>query len=93
MKRGIRRLAETYGKTGYHETITIFWLKVVKDFFDHKYAASSLAEIANQLANRFADKAVIGDYYSSDLLNSAQAKAEWVEPDLKTLVLSRGSRD
>ncbi len=93
MKRGIRRLAETYGKTGYHETITIFWLKVVKDFFDHKYAASSLAEIANQLANRFADKAVIGDYYSSDLLNSAQAKAEWVEPDLKALVLSRGSRD
>src|SRR5439155_247476 len=29
---GIRRLAETYGKTGYHETITLFWLRVVSNF-------------------------------------------------------------
>jgi len=93
MKRGIRRLAETYGKTGYHETITIFWLKVVKDFFDQKHAGTSLAEIANQLANRYADKAVIGDYYSSGVLNSARAKAAWVEPDLKSLDFSRGSEN
>ncbi len=89
MKLGIRRLAETYGKTGYHETITIFWLKVVKEFFDHHHAAASLAEIANQLANRYADKTVISDYYSSGVIDSAQAKAEWVEPDLKPLDFSR----
>src|ERR1051325_1188905 len=32
MRRGIQKLAASYGKMGYHETITLFWLMMVRDF-------------------------------------------------------------
>lgn len=90
MKDGIRRLATTYGKTGYHETITVFWLSVVRDFLADAATVGSVALLANQLIDRCVDKDLIRDYYSSELLASARAKAEWVEPDLKPLGLLRG---
>ena len=77
---GIRRLAETYGKTGYHETITLFWLRVVSCFIaerDHL----TLPELANTVIEHCVDKDLISRHYSPDLLASAKAKAEWVEPD------------
>jgi hypothetical protein len=82
MTLGIRRLAETYGKTGYHETITLFWLKMVSEFLVRN-KRSSLAVTANQLIESHDNKELIFDYYSSELVSSARAKAEWVEPDLK----------
>jgi hypothetical protein len=80
---GIRRLAETYGKTGYHETITLFWLRIVADFAVGSGDDPRLATTANQLIDLFDDKNLIYEYYSRELLESARAKAEWVEPDLK----------
>lgn len=85
MTGGIRRLAETYGKTGYHETITLFWLRTVANFAAHSDRHLSLAATANRLIETYNDKELIGEYYSPDLLESANAKAEWVEPDLKKL--------
>ena len=81
---GIRRLAETYGKTGYHETITLFWLRVVAAFAD-EHGTLTLPALANALIDECADKNFIGRHYSADLLASAKAKAEWVEPDLQPL--------
>src|SRR6185503_13408759 len=86
MTNGIRRLAETYGKTGYHETITLFWLRIVSDFSAKAGDQSSLTSIANSLNELCNDKNLIFEYYSKELLESARAKAEWVEPDLKKLV-------
>ena len=85
MTSGIRRLAETYGKTGYHETITLFWLRVVSDFAAKIDRESSLANTANRLIDLHDDKNLIGEYYSAELLASSRAKAQWVEPDLKKL--------
>jgi len=85
MTNGIRRLAETYGKTGYHETITLFWLRIVSDFSAKAGDQSSLTSIANSLNELCNDKNLIFEYYSKELLESARAKAEWVEPDLKKL--------
>jgi hypothetical protein len=85
MTSGIRRLAEVYGKSGYHETITLFWLRIVSDFAARAAAGASLAAIANQLINYSDNKNFIFDYYSAELLDSPRAKAEWVEPDLKKL--------
>jgi hypothetical protein len=77
-------LAETYGKTGYHETITLFWLRIVSNFAAEQ-KEESLAATANALIDKYDDKDFIRQYYSEDLLASAKAKAEWVEPDLKPL--------
>ena len=85
MTGGIRRLAEAYGKSGYHETITLFWLRIVSDFAAQANAGTPLASIANQLIACCDNKNLILDYYSTELLESARAKSEWVEPDLKKL--------
>jgi hypothetical protein len=81
---GIRRLAETYGKSGYHETITLFWLRVVACFVADRENLT-LPELANTLIDHCVEKNLISRHYSADLLASAKAKAEWVEPDLKPL--------
>jgi len=82
--RGIRRLAESYGKTGYHETITLFWLRVVACFVA-KRENLRLPELANALIQHCVDKDLIGRHYSANLLATPKAKAEWVEPDLDPL--------
>ena len=83
MKGGIRRLAATYGKMGYGETVTVFWLKIVQGFFASADPADSLATRANKLIDKYGNPKLIFDYYSADLLASPEAKAAWVEPDLK----------
>lgn len=82
---GIRRLAETYGKSGYHQTITQFWLAMVRNFVAERRSTSSLAATANALIENYHDKELIRQFYSENLLGSAKAKAEWVEPDLRPL--------
>jgi hypothetical protein len=85
MRQGIQRLAAAYGKTGYHETITLFWLKVVHDFYAAAQTDQALFEIANKLASKYGNKNLIADYYSEERIASAEAKHGWVEPDLKAL--------
>ena len=85
MKRGIQRLAASYGKTGYHETITEFWLRVVRAFLPDGERPESIAVVANQLIEKFADKNLILNYFSAELLASPEARSNWVEPDVKRL--------
>ena len=85
MTTGIRRLAETYGKMGYHETITLFWLRIVANFVAEHRGKDSLAATAKALIERCNDKDLIQQFYSAELLATDKAKAEWVEPDLKGL--------
>jgi len=84
VRTGIQNLAAAYGKTGYHETITLFWLAIVRKFFARSHS-HSIAELANKLAAECADKNLIRDYYSEDVLTSDKAKNGWVAPDLKPL--------
>jgi hypothetical protein len=85
MTTGIRRLAEAYGKMGYHETITLFWLRMVANFVAEHRRKTSLTAIANALIDSCNDKDLIGQFYSAELLATDKAKAEWIEPDLKAL--------
>ena len=89
MRGGIQRLAAAYGKTGYHETITIFWLKVVHDFLLKADSRATIFELANEVASKYGQKNVIAEYYSDEILASVKAKNDWVEPDLKSLELNR----
>src|SRR6516162_5684572 len=47
MRDGIKKLAAAYGKDGYHETITLFWLVVVR-----RFAAANSKDSITELANR-----------------------------------------
>ena len=88
MRSGIKKLAAAYGKMGYHETITLFWLEMVRRFVAEARGEESIVSLANRLAEEFVDKNVINEYYSAELISSAKAKAKWVAPDLKPLELS-----
>ena len=85
MRNRIQKLAAAYGKMGYHETITIFWLRMVRDFLSHAPKDEPRSAVANRLIEKYANKDLISDYYSAELLNSNKAKHEWIEPDLKPL--------
>src|SRR5688572_21618498 len=64
----------------YHETITLFWMRVVDEFNASKNGAS-LLEKANEVAYKW-DKDYPLKFYSRELLFSDEARAGFVEPDL-----------
>ena len=84
MRAGIKKLAAAYGKDGYHETITLFWLMVVREFVAN-HPAGSNCDLVNRLIADCTGKNLIGGYYSEALLATVEAKQGWLEPDLKPL--------
>jgi len=87
LRAGIRKLAAAYGKTGYHETITLFWLMVVREFVSKASTTESICKLANRLMTSCTGKDLVNEYYSKELIASPEAKHRWVEPDLKPLSL------
>lgn len=81
MRESLLRFTAHYGLKGYHETITRFWMMLVDQRLDR---ALCLERSVQRLQQELSDKNLIYQYYSKDTLNSAQAKARWVEPDLKS---------
>ena len=70
---------------GYHETLTLFWLRVVRSFLEGgRNEARSLVSLANELAAG-ADSGLPLRHYTRARLFSPEARAGWVEPDLKPL--------
>jgi hypothetical protein len=89
-RRGILRYNEASGisntpASGYHETLTLFWLHTVRRFLDaRRDDASDVDKLADELATS-ADKNLPLDFYTRERLMSPEARAAWVEPDLKPL--------
>jgi hypothetical protein len=85
MREGLRRFAAHHHSNLYHETITLFWLRFVRDFIARAGRDHPPHELANRLAAAPPDKGLIFDYYSQERLSSDEAKTSWIEPDLKPL--------
>jgi hypothetical protein len=69
---------------GYHETMTVAWMKLMHFTLQQHGPAASADEFLDaqeQLLNRKA----LRFFYSRERLISWQAKAEWLEPDLTPL--------
>ncbi len=69
----------------YNETLTLFWLKLVRHFLVHTDASRPLAERANELIATHTNSKLPFEYYSRELIESPEAKHSWVEPDLRPL--------
>ena len=90
IRDGIRRYNKTHGieqtKTGgYHETITLFYIRVIRKFLSTANPDCTLMMLANSLINTCGDKNLPLEYYSRERLMSGQARTRWLEPDLKPL--------
>ena len=70
---------------GYHETITLFYIRVIGRFLSAASLDCTLAALANSLINACGDKNLPLDYYSRERLMSWDARTGWLEPDIKAL--------
>jgi hypothetical protein len=90
VRRGIKRYNAAHGIVttptgGYHETLTLFWLRHVRAFLEGgRNEGRSLVALANDLVAT-SDKNFPLEYYTRERLFSPEARAGWIEPDLKLL--------
>ena len=72
--------------SGYHETITVFWLWVIKKYLEVSKSKAFNSETIECLLNsEFADSKFPLVYYTKEHLMSVQARQNWIEPDLRKL--------
>jgi hypothetical protein len=89
LRDGIRRLNVALGgknteDAGYHETLTLFWLRAVRTFI--KDSAGAPDEMLERLVEAYGERRDLWrDYYSFDVVRSREARARWVPPDLRPL--------
>ncbi len=71
--------------SGYHETLTRFWLRMVAGFLRERQPGTSL-EAARLAVAAFGEKrALHAEYYSGDVVKDCEARLGWREPDLQAL--------
>ncbi len=89
IRGGIQRYNRTQSKpdrpsTGYHETITLFWIRMLGEYLS-RAGHKDLVSLTNGLLDSWAHKDLLCEYYSNEALFSEKARVEWVPPDLKSL--------
>lgn len=76
---------ENTPEKGYHETLTIFWNKVLSRYVDF-YQKKTLEQLSKSfLESEWSSKELPFKYYRRDTLFSLKARATWVEPDVMKL--------
>jgi hypothetical protein len=81
IRKGIQKYNASVGiqntpNSGYHETITLFWIQVLQNY---------LSEVDVENFIQKLDKNLLLQYYTRDLLMSIEARVNWVEPDLQRI--------
>ncbi|MEO7651372.1 MAG: hypothetical protein ABIZ80_12980 [Bryobacteraceae bacterium] len=87
LREGIRHYNECVGTPntdtgGYHETLTIFWARVVARFLARTPAELSVDEKARVVVNEYSNRRDLWkDYYAFQVPKSVHARRRWMEPD------------
>jgi len=70
---------------GYHETITITWIKLLNRLL-RESGTMKRAAFARLAVERFSgDREIFRRYYAFDLVKSVEARRTWIPPDLHPL--------
>ena len=87
MRRGIVHYNQCVGTvnsdhSGYHETITLFWLAIVKarlrELADGMPRVEAVRVLVTELAPQ---RDLFREYYSFDVVRSVEARKSWIAPD------------
>jgi hypothetical protein len=87
LRSGIVRLNEACGienseASGYHETVTRAYVLLIAEFLSQCPQAMPLEQrVERLLLSPLAEKKLLLEWFSRELLLSPRARAEWVEPD------------
>ena len=69
--------------SGYHETLTVFWLAIVRGFAQ-RAVVEAIDDLAALLVAEYETRQTLWrEYYSFDVVKSPEARRNWVEPDLR----------
>ena len=96
MRLGIRHYNHCVGTantdhSGYHETLTVFWMAIVKACLDRLPDGTPRLEAVQAVVEELGPRRdLFKEYYGFDVVKSAEARRRWVEPDVKAITLDRG---
>ncbi|HBL00170.1 MAG TPA: hypothetical protein DD001_24050 [Microcoleaceae bacterium UBA10368] len=90
LRNGIKRYnsaqgIETTKDGGYHETLTLFWVGIIRRYLAQESRNRSMVSLANGLIAKYASCTLPFSYYTRDRLMSWEARINWVEPDLRAI--------
>jgi len=85
MRAGLHRLLAHHGLQAYNETITLFWMKLLRHFLDASAPGRPPLELTNEAIARLGSMRFVFSHFSKQLVFSEQARQSWVEPDLLPL--------
>ena len=90
IRDGIQRYNEACGVLqtptgGYHETITLFYIAVIRRLLRSATPDDSLVSLAARVIDECGDRTLPLTYFTRERLMSWEARTCWVEPDLKSL--------
>lgn len=72
--------------SGYHESLTVFWIKLVAAHLAGLDAAMSRVDKVRSVVETFAPRRdIFREYWSFDVVKSVEARRSWVPPDLRSL--------
>src|ERR1041385_8585835 len=82
MRRSLECFIQRHNQTGYHETLTVFWMRLLAHLAVARYPEMPLWQRANAVIASHGTKWPVEAHYSKDLVSSSNARQTWVEPDL-----------
>ena len=97
VRNGIKRYnsvqgIETTKNGGYHETLTLFWVRTIRRYLADESRNRSMVNLANGLIAKYADRTLPFRYYTRSRLMSWEARINWVEPDKRAIDLEQVSQ-
>ena len=83
MRAGLQHFLTRHGKTeGYHETLTLFWMRLLDYVSREEYAGLPLWERVNAIVAKYGESWPVKAHFSRGITASTEARQRWVAPDL-----------
>jgi len=85
MRKGLQSLSDRHNATGYHETLTRFWMRLLDHLTQARYSHLPLYERVNAVIESHGSMSPVFAHYRNGTVFSPEARAGWVDPDLLPL--------
>lgn len=85
LRAGIPRYNVSQGgkntaESGYHETLTVFWYLVIRNFLAELQGLNRLEQVKAATQEFTPKRDLFHQYYDFDVVKSAEARAKWIPP-------------
>jgi hypothetical protein len=81
MRDSLLSFTGRHGINVYHETITIFWMRLLDHLASGPYRHVPLWSRINLIVKRWEHAEALEAHYSRELIHSKAARQSWVQPD------------